>query len=160
MKNKWIVMILVLSLSMNAAVLIVAGYNYFGKSSQPTKTVGYSHNKEHHFYKVLELSTIQLEKMTPLADSFHDRLKNLHSKMVEKKDAMIDLLGSESESPTQIEALRKEMAAIQDSIQKTVIAHVLDVKNILDSSQRKRFFELLRRNMAQDNGMFVSAGEK
>ena len=160
MKNRWIAMILVLSLAMNAAVLAVAGYNYYGSSRQPTKTADHSHDMEQHFYKVLGLSTIQLEKMTPLADSFHDRLKNLHAKMVEKKDAMITLLGSEGESSTRIEALRKEMAAIQDSIQKTVITHVLDVKEILDSSQRKRFFDLLRRNMVHDNGMFVGAGEK
>jgi Spy/CpxP family protein refolding chaperone len=159
MKNRWIAMILVLSLAMNAAVLAVAGYNYYG-SSRPTSATGHSHDMDHHFYEILGLSTTQLEKMTPLADSFHDRLKSLHSKMGEKKDAMINLLGGEGESPTRIEALRMEMAAIQDGIQKTVIAHVLDVKQILDSRQRERFFDLLRRNMAQDNGMFVGVGEK
>jgi Spy/CpxP family protein refolding chaperone len=160
MKNRWIAMILVLSLAMNTAVLAVAGYNYYGSSSRPTIAADHSHDMEHHFFKVLGLSTTQLEKMTPLADSFHDRLNNLHSKMGEKKDAMINLLGGDGESPTRIEALRMEMAAIQDSIQKTVIAHVLDVKQILDSGQQKRFFDLLRRNMTQDNGMLIRAGEK
>jgi Spy/CpxP family protein refolding chaperone len=160
MKNRWVPMILVLSLAMNTAVLAVAAYNYYGTSSRPTIAAGHSDDMGHHFYKVLGLSTTQLEKMTPLADSFHDRLNNLHSKMGEKKDAMINLLGGKGEFPTRIEALRMEMAAIQDSIQKTVIAHVLDVKQILDSGQRKRFFDLLRRSMTQDNGMFVGAGEK
>jgi Spy/CpxP family protein refolding chaperone len=160
MKNRWIEIILVLSLAMNAAVLAVAGYNYFGSSSHPAKTAGHSQVMAHHFYNVLGLSTIQLDKMTPLVDSFHDRWKDLHSKMGAKKDAMINFLESEGESQTQIEALRKEMAAIQDGIQKTVIAHVLDVKEILDSSQRERFFDLLRRHMAQDKGMFVEAGGK
>ena len=154
MKNKRIAMILVLSLAMNTAVLAVAGYNYFG-SSRPANAVGHLHEMEHHFYEVLGLSKTQLEKMTPLADSFHDRLKGLHSKMDKRKDAMINLLGGESVPPTRIEALRMEMAAIQDSIQKTVIAHVLDVKQILDSGQRKRFFDLLRRSMTRDNGMFT-----
>lgn len=80
--------------------------------------------------------------------------------MGEKKDAMINLLGAEGESPARIEALRMEMAAIQGSIQKTVIAHVLDVKEILDSSQRELFFDLLRKSLTQDQGMFVNAGEK
>jgi Spy/CpxP family protein refolding chaperone len=160
MKNKWIAMILVLSLAMNTAVLAVAGYNYYGSSSRPTVAAGHSHDMEHHFYEVLGLSTTQLEKMTPLADSFHDRLNNLYSKMGEKKDAMINLLADEGESPTRIEALRMEMAAIQDSIQKTVIEHVLEVKQILDSGQRKRFFDLLRRSMTQNKGMFVEAGDK
>jgi len=153
-------MILSLSLAMNAAVLAVAGHNYYGSGRRPAETAGHPHDVAHHFYKVLGLSTIQLEKMAPLADSFHDRLKNLHSQMGEKKEVMIHLLESEGESPTRIEALRKEMAAIQDGIQKTVIAHVLDVKQILDSGQRKRFFDLLRRSMTQDNGLFAEAGEK
>jgi Spy/CpxP family protein refolding chaperone len=160
MKNRWVAMILVLSLAMNTAVLAVAGYNYFGRSSRPAIAAGHSHDREHHFYKLLELSTTQLEKMKPLADSFHDRLNSLHSKMSAKKNAMITLLRGEGESPTRIEALRMEMAVIQDSIQKTVISHVLDVKQILDSSQRKRFFDLLSRSMTQYNGMFVEAGEK
>lgn len=160
MKNRLIAMILALSLAMNTAVLAVAGYNYYGSSSRPTLAGGHSHDKEHHFYKVLGLSTTQLEKMRPLADSFHDRLNNLHSKMGEKKDALINLLGGEGESSTRIEALRVEIAAIQKRIQKTVIAHVLDVKQILNSAQRKRFFDLLRRSMTQENGIFVDAGEK
>jgi Spy/CpxP family protein refolding chaperone len=160
MKNRWLAMILVLSLAMNTAVLAVAGYNYYGSNSRPSMAAGHSHDMEHHFYEVLGLSATQLEKMTPLAGSFHDRLKSLHSEMVEKKDAMINLLGAEGESPARIEALRMEMASIQDRIQQTVIAHVLDVKQILDSSQRKRFFDLLRRSMTKDNGMFAKAGEK
>ena len=160
MKNRWVPMILVLSLAMNTAVLAVAAYNYYGTSSRPTIAAGHSDDMGHHFYKVLGLSTTQLEKMTPLADSFHDRLNNLHSKMGEKKDAMIKLLGGEDVASTRVEELRKEMATIQDGIQKTVIAHVLDVKEILDFGQRKRFFDLLRRSMTQEHGMFVRAGEK
>jgi Spy/CpxP family protein refolding chaperone len=160
MKNRWIATVLALSLAVNTAVLAVAGYNYYGSSRRPTTAAGRSHDMEHHFYKVLGLSTTQLEKMTPLADSFHDRLNNLHSRMSEKKGAMITLLEGEDESPARIEALRMEMVAIQNGIQKTVIAHVLDVKQILDSGQRKRFFDLLRRSMARDNGMFVEAVEK
>jgi len=159
MKNRWISMLLVLSLAMNTAVLAVAGYNYYG-SSRPTTAAGHSHDMEHHFYAVLGLSPTQLEKMTPMADSFHDRLKNFHSEMVEKKGTLINLLGGEDESSTRIEALRMEMAAIQDDIQKTVIAHVLDVKEILDAGQQERFFDLLHRSMTQEQGMFVRTGEK
>jgi Spy/CpxP family protein refolding chaperone len=160
MRNRWIAMLLVLSLAMNTAVLAVAGYNYYVSSNRPTTAVGHSHDMEHHFYEVLGLSPTQHEKMTPLADSFHDRLKSFHSDMDEKKDAMISLLAGEDVAPTRIEALRMEMAAIQDGIQKTVIAHVNDVKGILDAGQQERFFGLLRRSMTQEHDMFVRTGEK
>jgi hypothetical protein len=56
--------------------------------------------------------------------------------------------------------MRKEMATIQDGVQKTVIAHVIDVKEVLNSSQRKRFFELLSKSMHQEPGIFIRAGEQ
>lgn len=160
MRNRWIVMFLVLSLAINVSVLAAVGYNFYRNRYQPSTTAGHSHDREHHFYEVLGLTPGQLEKMTPMAASFHERLESLHSDMGEKKDALINLLRGESVAPTRIEALRKEMAAIQDDIQKVVIAHVLDVKEILDPSQRKRFFDLIDRSMTQEHGMFVRAGEK
>ena len=159
MKNRWIEMILVLSLAMNAAVLAVVGYNYYSNRSQPITTVGHLPERDHHFYEVLRLTPAQLAKINPMAATFHERLKHFHSEMEKKKDAMISLLKGEDVAPTRIESLRMEMAAIQDNIQKTVIAHVLDVKEILKSSQREQFFDLLRRSMIQEHGMFVRAGE-
>jgi Spy/CpxP family protein refolding chaperone len=159
MRNRWVTMILILSLAINAAVLAVAGYNYFGSSSQPTSAAGHSPEGDHHFYEKLGLTPAQMAKMTPVATTFHESLINLHSEMDEKKDAMISLLGGEDVASARIEALRIEMAAIQDDIQKTVIAHVHDVKEILDPNQRERFFDLLRRSMTQEHGMFVRAGE-
>jgi Spy/CpxP family protein refolding chaperone len=98
--------------------------------------------------------------MNPLANTFHKRLKSLHSDMAAKKNAMINLLSGEKVSPARIEEIRKEMAAIQDRIQKVVIAHVLDVKEILNPIQRNRFFELLGKSMHQEPGIFIRAGEQ
>ena len=68
------------------------------------------------------------------------------SEIGEKKDTMINLLGGEGVTPTRIETLRKEMAAIQDNVEKTVIAHVLDVKKILDDNQIGICVQQLRRH--------------
>jgi Spy/CpxP family protein refolding chaperone len=160
MKNRWIAMILALSLAMNTAVLAVAGYNYYVSCNRPTTAAGHPHDMEHHFYEVLGLTPGQMAKMTPMATLFHESLANHHSEMSAKKEAMITLLGSEDINPNRIETLRTEMAAVQDNIQKTVIAHVLDVKKILDSSQREQFFDLLRRSMTPEHGMFTGEGEK
>jgi Spy/CpxP family protein refolding chaperone len=160
MKNRWIAMILVLSLAMNAAVLAVAGYSYYHNSSPPVTAAGHSPEGDHHFYEKLGLTSAQLAKMTPMGATFHESLKTLHSEMDEKKDAMISLLGGEDVAPARIEALRIEMAAIQDGIQKTVIVHVRDVKEILNPGQRQRFFGLLRRSMTREHRMFGRVGEK
>ena len=68
--------------------------------------------------------------------------------MEEKKETLIALLQKESD-PVSIENLRKEMAGIQDEIQKEVITHIMDSKKILDSNQQQRFFDLMRQSMVQ-----------
>jgi len=160
MKNRWITMILVLSLAMNTAVLAVAGYKYYDRNRRPSAATLHSPERDYHFYEKLELTPAQLAEMTPLANNFHKSLKSLHFDMESKKSAMLNLLISENVSPAKIEEMRKEMATIQDSVQKIVIAHVLDVKEVLNSSQRKRFFELLSKSMHQEPGIFIRAGEQ
>lgn len=159
MNNRWIAMILVVSLAMNAAVVAVTGYHYYGSRRQSATVVGHAHDSEHHFYEELGLSTTQVKIMRPLAKLFHNRLKSLQSEMSGKKDLMVNLLEDVDEPPARIETLRLEMAAVQDAIQETVIAHVLEVKKILDPDQQERFFDLLRRSMKQESGMFPGAGE-
>jgi len=159
MQNRWLVMILVLSLAMNTAVLATVGYSYSHNKHQPAATSGTPHEMRHHFYDVLGLTPAQMTKMTPMADAFHHRLKILHATMNAKKDAMIHFLATQNVDRVRIEALRKEMAAVQGKIEKTVIAHLLDVKAILDPGQRERFFGLLRKNMHQEPGMFIGPEE-
>ena len=159
MKNRWIAMLLVLSLAMNTAVLTVAGYKYYMRNRDLSEATLHSRERNYHFYEKLGLTPVQLAKMNPMANTFHKSLKSLHSDMEAKKIAMINLLSGENVSPARIEEIRKEMATIQDSIQKVVIAHVLDVKEVLDPSQRKRFFELLSKSMHQEPGIFIRAGK-
>jgi predicted lipoprotein len=101
-----------------------------------------------HLYQSLGLSTLQLSKMEPLAQKFHERLAELGALMEEKKETLTDLLQKESD-PAGIENLRKEMAGIQDEIQKEVIVHIVESKKILDSDQQQRFFDLMRQSMTR-----------
>jgi hypothetical protein len=67
--------------------------------------------------------------------------------MEAKKRILIDLLQKDGD-PMSIENLRKEMAGIQDEIQKEVIMHIMESKKILDPGQQLRFFDLMRQSMA------------
>jgi Spy/CpxP family protein refolding chaperone len=89
--------------------------------------------------------------MDPLAQKFHGRLAELGAIMEEKKMVLIDLLRKDGD-PKEIENLRKEMAGIQDEIQKEVITHIMESKKILDPNQQQRFFDLMRQSMARAKG--------
>jgi len=86
--------------------------------------------------------------MEPLAQKFHSRLAELGSAMERKRELLVDLLAKKGDGAA-VENLRKEMAGIQDEIQNVVIAHIGEIKSILDPSQQQRFFSLMRQSMVQ-----------
>ena len=148
MKSKWLILILILSLAINAGVLVTMGYHYYVNASTPSSVPCPMSPGDSHLYQSLGLSKLQLSKMEPLAQKFHVRLAELGARMEEKKETLTNLLQKESD-PASIENLRKEMAAIQDEIQKEVIVHIMESKKILDPLQQKRFFDLMRQSMTR-----------
>jgi len=148
MKSKWLILILILSLAINAGVLVSMGYHYYVNASTPSSAPCPMSPGDSHLYQSLGLSKLQLSKMEPLAQKFHARLAELGARMEEKKETLTNLLQKESD-PASIENLRKEMAAIQDEIQKEVIVHIMESKKILDPLQQKRFFDLMRQSMTR-----------
>jgi Spy/CpxP family protein refolding chaperone len=102
---------------------------------------------DHHLYQVLGLSTDQLAKVQPLAQRFHDRLQTLQKDMEIEKALLVQLLAKENVDHGQTEELRKAMASIQDEIQKEIISHILELKEVLAPQQRERFFALVTQNM-------------
>lgn len=148
MRSKWLIIILFLSLAINAGVLAATGYHYYRNASLAPSAPCPVSPEDAHLYQSLGLSNLQLSKMEPLAQKFHGRLAELGTGMEEKKRILVDLLQKESD-PASIENLREEMAGIQDEIQKEVITHIMELKKILDLQQQQRFFDLMRENMAR-----------
>jgi Spy/CpxP family protein refolding chaperone len=148
MKSKWLTVVLVLSLAINAGVLVSMGYHYYVNASTPSSAPCPMSPGDSHLYQSLGLSNLQLSKMEPLAQKFHGRLAELGAAMEEKKEALVTLLQKNSD-PVKIENLRKEMAGIQDEIQKEVIVHIMESKKILDPIQQQRFFDLMRQSMTR-----------
>ena len=124
------------------------GYHYYVNASTPSSAPCPMSPGDSHLYQSLGLSKVQLSKMEPLAQKFHARLAELGALMEEKKETLTDLLQKDSD-PASIENLRKEMAAIQDEIQKEVITHIMESKKILDPNQQQRFFDLMRQSMTR-----------
>jgi len=146
MKSKWFTVVLILSLAINAGVFVSMGYHYYVNASTPSTAPCHMSPGDSHLYQSLGLSNAQLAKIDPLARRFHGRVAELGAAMEEKKVALVTLL-QENGNPVKIENLRKEMAGLQDEIQKEVIMHITEVKKILDPDQQRRFFGLMRQSM-------------
>jgi Spy/CpxP family protein refolding chaperone len=158
MKAKVFMFILVLSLAINAAVLATTGYHYYRNTYLIPSLLCPISPEDHHLYQDLGLSNQQLTQMEPLARSFHSRLAELAASMEGKKENLVDLLSQRDIDPAKIEGLRKEMAGIQDEIQKEVIDHILAFKKILSAAQQQQFFNLMQKSMR--GGSYWLAKEK
>ncbi len=156
MRVKWWVLVLILSLTVNGAVFAIVGYNYYcdifftPSPSCPVYSTG------GHLYKELGLSSSQLKRMDSLAHVFHAKLERLGSRMHGKRGLLVDLLRQEPIDLEKVEHLRKDIANIQDEIQREVIAHIQEIKDILDPEQEKRFFDLLRTSMENEGDFLLS----
>lgn len=159
MKSKWLTIVLILSLAINAGVFVSMGYHYYVNASTSSTAPCPMSPGDSHLYQSLGLSNAQLGKIDPLAQKFHGRLAELGSAMEEKKELLVTLLQKNSD-PVKIENLRKEMAGIQDEIQKQVITHITELKKILDPDQQQRFFDLMRQSMTRAQNPLSTNGGK
>jgi Spy/CpxP family protein refolding chaperone len=159
MKSKWLTIVLILSLATNAGVLASMGYHYYVNASTPPSAPCPMSPGDSHLYQSLGLSNVQLAKIDPLAQKFHGRIAELGAAMEEKKEALLTLLQKNSE-PMRIENLRREMAGIQDEIQKEVIMHITELKKMLNPDQQQRFFDLMRQSMTRAQSPLSTNGGK
>jgi hypothetical protein len=148
MRSKWLIIILFLSLAINAGVLATTGYHYYRNASLIPSAPCPVSPGDSHLYQSLGLSDAQLSKMEPVAKKFHSRLAELGSAMEGKRELLVDLLAKDG-NPAGVENLRREMAGIQDEIQREVISHIIETKKILDSDQQRRFFDLMHQSMSR-----------
>jgi hypothetical protein len=96
--------------------------------------------------------------MEPLARTFHGRIAELEASMEGKKALLVDLL-QRDDGPARVEGLRKEIASIQDEIQREVIVHIIETKKILDPGQQQKFFDLMRQSMTSKTSGFSHGGK-
>ncbi len=147
MKGKIFIFVLVLSLAINASVMGGMAYHYYREAYLAKGTPCPLSPAHQHLYQQLGLSAPQLARMEPMAQEFHARLGQLEGAVKEKNERLVELLGQKEIDPAQVEGLRKEIAGIQDDIQREVIAHILETKKILDPKQQKQFFALITKGM-------------
>jgi hypothetical protein len=144
MNRKLLIVVLTLSLVVNASAVATIGYHYWRNTCFTPSAPCPLNQEDHYLYQDLGLSPEQLAKMASLADSFHRRLNELEAGIEAKRNLLIDCLGEKEIDLPRTEAIRKEIAAFQDEVQKGVIAHIAASKKIMNPGQQKRFIELLR----------------
>ncbi|OQY01385.1 MAG: hypothetical protein B6I22_14550 [Desulfobacteraceae bacterium 4572_123] len=159
MRNKTLIGVLIFSVAINAAVLTSWGYQYYRIRHPVSSAACPFMPQTHHFYQQLDLSQPQRQQIDPLANKFHSRLAKLHTAMETQKNRLVRLLSAGQVNPKKIEQVRREMAGIQEKIQRDIIGHILQIREILTAEQQQRFFALLHQSLQQEHNWFASPGE-
>ena len=148
MSKRGLKLVLILSLAINASILGTMGYDYYQKKHLAQSAPCPISPSHRHLYQNLGLSVSQLAQMEPIAQKFHRRIADLEAAMKVTNERLIDLLGGKDVDPGRVELLRREIANVQDEIQREVIDHLLESKKILSSKQQELFFALIRQSRA------------
>jgi Spy/CpxP family protein refolding chaperone len=162
MKNNLLKYILVLSLLLNFSLLGTAGYTYYRQNRHRPSPYGYgapermpvgSTSTQPHLFEALSLKPEQRKRFEQKAPLFHHALDKKRQEVDRLRRLLFYLMGADHPDSKAIEATIVEINALQEDMQRLVVAHMLEFKSMLDKDQQKKFFDLVQGAMTKRQGV-------
>lgn len=147
MKEKLMMVVLIFSLTVNAAALITMGYfwgsNY--SSREAAKEAGPS-----PFGTELSLDQGQRDRMRELRKSFMDETAPVRDDLMIKRAELANLLTSEGPERSSLEQKLREINELQLRMQIAVIDQMFKEKEFLSPEQQARYADFISHRLCQD----------
>lgn len=129
-------------LSIVANIAFVGGYCYrtfwsHPKGFAPLLVYGQA-------LKQLRLSKEQKNKLTPSMEATSGQIAGLRRQIRKHRLEMVDLLAVAQADPSAIELKRREIASLQQEIQKLILRRILEHKEVLSTNQQEWLFTYLK----------------
>jgi Spy/CpxP family protein refolding chaperone len=154
MKGKILKFILVISLLLNASVLISAGYAHYKQSRYQSFPPGCEFHKDGgHLFEQLALKPDQLKGFQEKALPFHAAMLKKKEEIDRRRSALVGLMRAGNPDRKEIDVAITQINRMQEELQRMVAAHMLELKVMLDKDQQKKFFDLIEGAMVQQKGM-------
>lgn len=134
MRHLWLRILLVVSLCLNAGVLVNMGVHWV------------QHRKGHGMQD-LQLSEAARAQVEANFKAFRNRVATMNKDLRDERVKMLDLLASDSTSPDAVAAQEAKVLAATQAMLKVTDEHLLDQKKILTSQQQRLFFDHIRRRI-------------
>ncbi|HQG30827.1 MAG TPA: periplasmic heavy metal sensor [Deltaproteobacteria bacterium] len=150
MKANTLKFILVVSLVLNISVFISAGYTYY-RQHQIQHTPSFPcelHKGNGYPFEKLGLNPEQLKAFKEKAYPFHADVAQKRHEIFQKRAELMALIRSENPDKQAIDAKIGEISRMQEGMQKVIVAHMLEVKSVLNGDQQKKLFDLIEETMA------------
>ena len=88
----------------------------------------------------------QWQRIAPLQAAFLDSTQCHCARVSALRTDLIDLLAAETVDENAVRAKHREILAVQERMQELSLEHILAEKRVLEPSQVKRLFDLMRRS--------------
>ncbi len=140
MRHRWVTLALLASLALNVGLLVAL-----------------IQRASHHPHPMsppdLGLSPALQARWDENFEGFRVRMDALRAEMRAEREKMLALLASDDCTPEALSDHRARLQDLTDRLFRTVTAHLLEQKELLDPDQRERFFAALRNHMPDSVGM-------
>ena len=158
MKDRILKYILVVSLLMNGSFLGAAAYTHYtqvrrfhtalfrGPSGTPGPHAPFGPGMP---FEGLSLKPEQVKLFQEKAMMFHETLRRKRQKVDRLRGSLLDLLRQDRPDDKAIQATISRINKEQEEMQKTVVAHMLEFKSMLDKDQQKKFLSMIEGAMGE-----------
>lgn len=157
MKDNLLKYILIVSLLLNFSLLGAAAYTHYRQTQfGPPPLAGLIGGPVHPgpsgpgmFFEELSLKPEQVKLFQQKAMEFHSGLAKERQEVNRLRTSLITLMRADNPDHKAIETTITRINKIQEDMQKTVVAHMLEFKSMLNKDQQKKFLHMIEGAMGQ-----------
>lgn len=145
MKSKWLIIVLVFSVAVNAAALITIGYQWSKQwwKHHPLSKPPFSEFHREMLRRKLDMTEEQYRKVKVAHDKFDKEMETMQSSLRAKREALFHQLRAHDPDRAEIDTLLVEIAALQADLERRVVDNLLEMKDVLTPEQRKKLLSLI-----------------
>lgn len=151
--------LLLISVLLNLAIAGTIGYHYTQRGAYWTSPFGHVIKKDRFLFEELDLRSSQTEAMRQRAIPFRAEIDRQRAEIARQRKALIALMRQETPDMHAIGAQVAGISAVQEAMQRQIVAHMLEEKALLDKQQQGKFFDLIDKAMHQGSQTGCPAAE-
>ena len=151
MKNKLVILFLVILTIINVAALATIAYHRF-HSKRHIPPIGSPDMHRNFIQQELDLSEKQMKEFEARFERFRMEMEPIHDSLEVKRAQLMDEISADEPSMDKLDELADEIGALQATMQRKLILHLLKEKSLLTPEQQKKFFTLFGERLDRTKG--------
>ena len=145
-KRNILILFLVLLTIVNVAALVTIGYNRF-HARRPLRPMGPPEGPMDFLRQELGLSEEQARQFEAHMERFRTDTEPLHDSIATMQAELMSEMTKEEPDSRRLNQLAEEVGALEISLKKRSIRHMLEGKALMTPEQQKRFFSHFREGL-------------